>query len=177
MNHPTSHQSLVFSLLLAVAPFTVCAAGTSEHEIADAQVKKALASLKTDGKENHAVAEAVCIDVDLSKVNSSTEQPSLSFTAIESSIDRIEYELADLKVHLADMKESVALQARDEKNLRTRLKAELDRKTITVNTTLAKEDLLDEDESGDDTIDEDDDMDIDEEQDAVAIIAKEYEAA
>jgi hypothetical protein len=177
MNRTASNQSLVFSLLLTVSPFAICTAGATEHEIHDEHVKQALAALtKQDTEATKATAELTAPTVDLSKVNSSTEQPAVNFGAIKSSISRIEYELADLKVHLKDMEESVALQEQDEKNLRARLKAELERKVAAPAAEIAE---TGDDEATDESVEdvlEEDDIDIDDEdQDAVAIIAKECE--
>jgi len=174
MNRTTPNQSLIFSFLLTVSSLTVCNAGATEQEIHDEHVKQALAALtKQDSEANNTTSDVTIPTVDLSKVNSSTEQSGLSFAAIKSSISRIEHEIADLKTHLKDMEETVATQAQEEKNLRARLKAELDRKTTPPATEAS------DDETAEDTVDdelEEDDIDIDDEdQDAVLIIAKECE--
>ncbi len=179
MKHTILNQSLVVSLLLLCSIATIAAAPATEHEIADAQVKKTLADINTqEATQKNEETPNTSADVDLSKINSSSEQLPISFDAIESSVNRLQQELDDLKVHLADIKEASIAQAQDEKNMRARLKAELERKVVVTPAEASEND------NQDDTLDDDDDLEADDEQerqeqeeedeqDVVEIIAKE----
>ncbi len=178
MKHNTLNQSLIVSLLLLCSISHVATAPATEDEIADAQVKKTLANIKTQEEKHTDEATAnTSIDVDLSKINSSSEQLPISFDAIESSINRLQQELDDLKVHLADIKEASITQAQDEKNMRARLKAELERKVVLLpaegNESNMQEDTLEDDED----LEADEEDEDEDEQDVVEIIAKECEEA
>jgi hypothetical protein len=178
MKNMLNGQSFIVAFGLLFLPVSLSAKKpAAEHEIEVEMVKKNLADVHNHaGEKKEEQASVKDAGHDLSKINSSTEQLPVNFDAIENSIHRLQEELEDLKVHLADIKESVLAKAEDEKNMRARLKAELDRKAVVV----PAQDAVTEASLAENEIDDDDDIEIDDEQeeqeqDAVEIIAKECE--
>jgi len=161
--------------LIALCTLSLHATTKTEHEISDAQLQETLAELSKPHPEETAVPAPA--NLDLNKVNSSNEKPYLSFSALEESLHKVEQEVANLKAHLADIKEAAIKHGHEARERQQQLKDELQRAQQAAESAATANVPLEA--NGDDMTD-DETIEAEgenvEQQDVVAIIANEGDA-